>query len=180
MAVKFLLCALAASFSTITAAASLDGMTLVPRQSFTVDTSFGYNDDRGPVNWGNLDPQKNEQCYRGREQSPININPGSSSVTTVPAGSRPRFNYPPIDSATFGNTGDTIKAFVSGSIEFDGATWNLQQFHVHVPSEHRLSQEHYPMEAHFVHARARKSSVANKLNRTKTTGGDHQTDPWPL
>ncbi|KAI9885729.1 MAG: aldehyde dehydrogenase (NAD(P)(+)) ald5 [Watsoniomyces obsoletus] len=162
MAVKLLLSvsALLASFFIVTSAARINnGMTLVRRQAtITSEGSFGYNDDRGPVNWANLNPEQNRQCSHGRNQSPINVVPGSGSVTAVPPRDRPTFDYQPMDSAVFSNVGDTIKAFVKGSIEFDGAKWNLDQFHVHVPSEHRLSEEHYPMEVHFVHTRAEQTS----------------------
>lgn len=128
------------------------GQSLNPR---AVVTSYGYHEARGPVNWWNLDPANSELCAKGRNQTPINIRPGSSpGVTTVNNQvDRPQVNYPRAESAKFENKGTTVETTVTGSMRFAGQDWTLLQFHVHTPSEHHLSNEHYPLEVHFVHQR---------------------------
>lgn len=47
-----------------------------------------------------------------------------------------------------------INANPGSTLEVDGKTFQLQQFHFHVPSEHRLEGRSFPLEAHLVHADA--------------------------
>lgn len=51
----------------------------------------------------------------------------------------------------FENLGTTIEVIVNGTTSFNGSDFRLKQFHIHTPSEHRISEEFYPLEAHFVH-----------------------------
>jgi carbonic anhydrase len=37
------------------------------------------------------------------------------------------------------------------AIEIDGHAYQLLQFHFHMPSEHAIAGEHYPLELHLVH-----------------------------
>ena len=39
----------------------------------------------------------------------------------------------------------------SNTLEAEGDTFNLSQYHFHSPSEHRIDGEAFPLEAHFVH-----------------------------
>lgn len=139
-----------AILAPLTSGSTIPGFTPLVKRA---PGDFGYSDARGPVNWWNLNPAQNELCAKGRNQSPININPGGSGITTVTGGSRPTFNYPPVNSVKWENVGSTVEALVSGSLTFGGVGWTLQNFHFHTPSEHRLSEEHYPLEVHFVHQR---------------------------
>ena len=64
-----------------------------------------------------------------------------------------------------GNTGESEEAgkeFYNGhtfevedmgkaTIDFDGITYTLVQFHTHTPSEHHVAGRHFDMEMHFVH-----------------------------
>src|SRR5204862_6381176 len=54
------------------------------------------------------------------------------------------------------NNGHTIQVNYDpgSSIELDGVTYNLIQFHFHKPSEHTLGGKKYPMELHLVHKSA--------------------------
>lgn len=141
---------LVSSLACLASGSSIPGFTPVVKRA---PATFGYTGTRGPVTWYNLDPARNELCAKGRNQSPININPGGPGITTVTGGNRPTFNYPTLNSVKFENLGTTVEALVSGTLTFGGAVWNLVNFHVHTPSEHRLSEEHYPLEVHFVHQR---------------------------
>lgn len=55
------------------------------------------------------------------------------------------------------NNGHTLEAAIGpGSwLEVEGERYELQQFHVHSPSEHHIDGEPFALEAHFVHRNAR-------------------------
>ena len=88
------------------------------------------------------------EASEGRSQSPINI----VTSRAVPAKHEVRFHYQ-TSKEHVANLGHTIKvAYDAGSsLEFDGTSYDLQQFHFHTPSEHLLDGVTYPMEMHLVH-----------------------------
>jgi carbonic anhydrase len=53
--------------------------------------------------------------------------------------------------------GTTIEVIVNGTTTFAGSEFRLKQFHMHTPSEHRIGEEYYPLELHFVHEGVGKS-----------------------
>ena len=123
------------------------------RRDVRTPPNFSYDGTLGPIGWAAIDPEKNQLCAHGREQSPINFD--AATVKTVLDGesTRPRLNYPTVPSANLTNLGTTIEAKVGGELTLptDGSVWKLDQFHFHTPSEHRLSDEWFPLEIHFVH-----------------------------
>lgn len=142
-----------AGLAAVASGACIHGTSLAPR----AEGDYTYTGATGPANWHGLDPAKNSLCARGRQQTPININPGSSpGVTTVPAGDRPKAKYPIDYSAKFENLRTTVQVTARGTMTFGGAEYQLRQFHFHTPSEHRLSEEWFPLEVHFVHERTGK------------------------
>ena len=85
----------------------------------------------------------------GVRQSPINIvtgeaAPGQHALALHYQRSREHVT----------NTGHTVKVNYDpgSSLELDGKTYDLQQFHFHTPSEHQLDGTTYPLELHLVHA----------------------------
>jgi len=107
----------------------------------------------GPAEWGSL--PGDAACSAGRAQSPVDL--ATKPPFPVEAKDLPNlvFHY-----GTTGlhlvNNGHTIQADVDkgSSVEIDGTSWPLLQFHFHGPSEHSLDGLHYPMEMHLVHAGA--------------------------
>ena len=117
---------------------------------------WSYTEDEGPAGWGDLSPAYSD-CAEGMHQSPINI------VTAEVAG---EVSW----SAAYGNTslqiahtehvddildnGHTIQVTVDegSSLEVQGQTYSLAQFHFHAPSEHTVNGASLPMEMHLVHA----------------------------
>jgi carbonic anhydrase len=85
----------------------------------------------------------------GRMQSPINI----VTSRAVPAQHEIKFHYQ-TSKEHVQNLGHTVKVTydAGSSLEFDGKTYDLVQFHFHTPSEHLLDGVTYPMEMHLVHA----------------------------
>jgi carbonic anhydrase len=131
-------------------ASCLHGTSLMPRAADgTVDVNkFNYTATGGPLNWYGLDLAKNSACSKGKNQSPINI--VTQGFSYAPAGTV-NFTVPNSDNVKFENLGSGLEVVQNnGSLVTPQAAYSLAQFHFHVPSEHRINDEHYPMETHFV------------------------------
>ncbi|EPS38834.1 hypothetical protein H072_7401 [Dactylellina haptotyla CBS 200.50] len=101
---------------------------------------FSYNGLTGPVDWD----QFANTCGTGKTQSPINIVLNSQTSTGDIA------NYADIGSAGFDLI--TLATRSSVSTKDKKLRWEaLNIFHFHTPSEHRLNNQWYPLEVHFVH-----------------------------
>ncbi len=109
--------------------------------------AWGYQNDLAPEHWGNLHPSY-ATCGAGTQQSPIDLN----AFTDVPLKPIP-YHYRPNSKMIF-NTGNAILLdfWPGGRIRLDGRSFELKQIRFHVPSEHRIFGESYPMEAHLIHA----------------------------
>lgn len=128
--------------------------------------NWGYNIENGPAHWAELD-SKYETCGTGQTQSPIDI-PSDTGLGAP----KITFNYTS-GPATVINNGHTIEAKVAkgSTIEIDGRTYNLLQFHFHTPSENTVDGLHYPMETHFVHAdKSGKLAVVSVMVKAGTNG----------
>ncbi|KAI0877915.1 alpha carbonic anhydrase [Hypoxylon argillaceum] len=122
--------------------------------------TFGYIGAGGPVLWHHLSPA-NAICATGSNQSPINMVEGS--FTLVP-GSNLTVALPDTvaDGATFENLGSTIEVVMEGlggTLELDGLSYELLQFHFHHPSEHIDNGVSLPMEMHMVFQRETQLAV---------------------
>lgn len=71
--------------------------------------------------------------------------------TIEKATSPPKIHIAKIEHAKFENLGTTVEVIANGTTEFGNKTFNLKQFHFHSPSEHRINEEHFPLEMHMVH-----------------------------
>ena len=85
-------------------------------------------------------------------QSPINVITANARFVQGTAG--PQLKYPNVESAMFENLGSTVQVLVNGTLTWEGKTYSLKQFHFHTPSEHRMDEEDFPAEMHFVHISA--------------------------
>ncbi len=84
----------------------------------------------------------------GLIQSPINIH----TTETTPGRHGVKLHYQ-TSKEHVTNLGHTVQVRMDpgSSLEFDGETYDLRQFHFHTPSEHLLDGVTYPMEMHLVH-----------------------------
>ena len=105
-----------------------------------------YSGEHGAENWVKLSPD-NYACS-GKNQSPINLS-GFLDADLTPI----QFDYKKGGSEIL-NNGHTVQVnYEKGSsIEVDGKSFALLQFHFHAPSENHINGKSYPMEVHFVHA----------------------------
>lgn len=111
-----------------------------------LDHHWGYEGTEGAEHWGGLMP-KYALCGNGQNQSPIDISDTvSADISNIV------FNYQPTPLNII-NNGHTIQVNYDegSSIEVDGTSYQLLQFHFHTLSEHTLNGQHSAMEMHLVH-----------------------------
>ena len=117
------------------------------------EPDFSYEGATGPAQWANLTTDY-ISCGMGKNQSPINIvDDISNSHNSISVDlSDISFNY--FNTAlTIENNGHTIEVVYDegSSININGKSYELLQFHFHTPSEHTINGQHAPMEMHLVH-----------------------------
>ncbi|KAF9257818.1 carbonic anhydrase [Marasmius fiardii PR-910] len=108
-------------------------------------SSFGYSGTQGPTNWAQLEAA-NAECAIGKNQSPIVLDDKIQK-----AASAPQVVIDDVEEAEFENLGTTLETIVNGTTTFEGKDFELKQFHLHTPSEHRINEEYFPVEMHMVH-----------------------------
>ncbi len=110
------------------------------------DVHWMYSGEHGPEHWGELSPAF-VACSEGKSQSPIDIvDPTDTDLEPIALAYRG-------STTAVVNNGHTlqINAGPDNSLDLDGQRFELLQFHLHSPSEHRIRGESFPLEAHFVH-----------------------------
>ncbi|KAI9806511.1 MAG: hypothetical protein M1833_003698 [Piccolia ochrophora] len=121
--------------------------------------TFGYTGEKGPLGWARIDPVANKVCATGKAQSPINIDGSIPKLTTK--ATKPEPLWEDIERTKFKNIGTAVEVEAEGTLKYGGREWELNQFHFHTPSEHRIFEEHFPLEMHMVHSR--KDDTSKKL-----------------
>jgi len=112
-------------------------------------SSWSYEGATAPEHWGSLD-EKFSACSNGFNQSPINLTEFmDADLPDI------KFDYN-LKATQILNNGHTIQVNVKGgsSIEVDNISFELKQFHFHIPSENNIKGKSFPLEAHLVHASA--------------------------
>lgn len=118
--------------------------------TLSLGAEWGYEGPDGPAHWATLSPEFS--ACAGHNQSPIDlltVKMIEADLETV------HFNYQPVPLDVV-NNGHTIQVnYAPGNhITVDGIQFELKQFHFHSPSENRIDNHSYRMEAHLVHADA--------------------------
>ena len=111
-------------------------------QPATAPVHFTYEGEEGPEHWAEHSP-----ACAGSDQSPIDISGAEPQDLTNLV-----FNYQP-SGITIRNNGHTVQVdYDPGStLELDGQTYALAQFHFHAPSEHTIDGQAAAAELHLVH-----------------------------
>lgn len=109
---------------------------------------WGYEGKDGPGHWATLGPEYSG-CA-GKSQSPVDLVQARMIEAELPAlvlSCQPT----PLNVV---NNGHTIQVDCAGNstLQVDGRTFHLKQFHFHSPSENLIDGKSYAMEAHLVHA----------------------------
>jgi carbonic anhydrase len=114
--------------------------------------TFGYFGDTGPAFWGTSSPDW-VACGTGEIQSPVNF----TKLPAHPASARKlSIAYDANTTGEIFNNGHTIEVETEGSntLTLDGVAYELEQFHFHIVSEHRVDGRGFDMELHLVHESA--------------------------
>lgn len=108
---------------------------------------WSYHGEHGAEHWGEM--AGFETCKIGKVQSPVNINTKSVKKGTP---NPIKFNYNS-SQAQIINNGHTIQVNIpeGQTIEVNGKSYQLLQFHFHAPSEEGFDKKRFPMVAHLVH-----------------------------
>jgi len=107
---------------------------------------WSYEGETGPAFWGTLQPDY-VLCSTGTNQSPIDIiAPTMKDIADI------QFDYQ-TSLVVVTNNGHTVQVNLppGHSIDIDGRTYHLVQFHFHAPSEHTFGGRHAAAEMHLVH-----------------------------
>lgn len=102
-------------------------------------------------NYGQWDCLECDLCKSGRAQSPVHIHSQMCQHTADP------LEYDYHETALhIVNNGHTVQFnYDPGSaLVYQGARYDLVQFHFHLPGEHEIDGQTFAMEAHFVHKHA--------------------------
>lgn len=108
-----------------------------------------YEGQNGPHMWGALDPSF-ATCSAGTQQSPVDLTKAVSAD-----GKALNVEWRPMSGQVVDN-GHTIQVNTDAgnAMTLEGRDFSLLQFHFHLPSEHTVDGDAYPMEVHFVHQAA--------------------------
>ena len=108
---------------------------------------WNYKGSTGPAQWASLS-EAYQTCKTGRQQSPIDIDNPTSVPKLLPI----KFHYKESD-AIAENDGHTVifSPQTGNFIEVDGDRYDLQEFHFHAPSEHKVVGAPYDLEMHLTH-----------------------------
>ncbi|KAM0213996.1 hypothetical protein ACHAQD_009029 [Fusarium lateritium] len=146
------LLSLVAAYAPQVLASCAYGTHLHRRSDVIEAPKFGYSAANGPANWYNLDPKANDLCATGNHQSPINMADGAFELLSS---SDLHIEMPDFtDGAEFENLGSTVEVVtegLGGKLTIDDTTYELKQFHFHLPSEHLDNGTSMAMEMHMVH-----------------------------
>ncbi|KAK9124124.1 hypothetical protein Sjap_013726 [Stephania japonica] len=127
----------------------------IPAQEVEDQKEFDYisGSEKGPERWGELHKEWAD-CNKGDLQSPIDLL--NKRVEVVTKLGKLKRSYKPCN-ATLKNRGHDIMLQWdgdAGSIEINGAEFELRQLHWHSPSEHTINGNRFDLEAHLVHVSA--------------------------
>lgn len=120
----------------------------VSRAGAAEKAHWAYEGKEGPSHWAALSPEYS--TCAGKSQSPLDLVQARMIEAELPA---IVFSYQPAPLNVL-NNGHTIQVDEAGNstIQLDGRTFRLKQFHFHSPSENLIDGKSYAMEAHLVHA----------------------------
>ena len=119
----------------------------LPTAAADGETQWSYSGENGPEHWGELAPEF-VACKVGLNQSPIDI--VGALDADLPA---LELEYTTSTSDVV-NNGHTAQVNVQPGnyLKVGGEIFELKQFHLHTPSEHRVNGKPFLMETHYVHA----------------------------
>lgn len=136
-------------------------------------TDWSYSGTEGPDNWGKINPAFSA-CDSGYNQSPVNIE------KTVVASLKPLKSVQIYAAKDIVNNGNTVLVnFKPGNtLQVDNKPYLLQKLSFHAPSEHKIQNKAYPLEAQFLYADAKGSQSIIAVMFTKGTANAALANLW--
>lgn len=101
------------------------------------------------LDYGN---QNDWEFVTGKRQSPINID--TMNVKTEKSYSKIKNYFDNNFMGSIENNGHSINVTAKGKSILNHREFELKGFHFHSPSEHKIDNNSYPLEIHFVHQQA--------------------------
>lgn len=136
-----------------------------------VEPEWSYSGATGPEHWGELD-EAWATCGDGTSQSPIDIATGD---LVYPEGELPPTLAWTTTALSAYNPGYYLRYEVDpgSTLTWNGAVYDLLQFHFHGLSEHTFDGSHTDVEIHFVHARQDDPTKLAVVAVAGAVGGDN-------
>jgi carbonic anhydrase len=124
--------------------------TPAPEEHAKQPPHWHYEGAEGPAKWGELAPEW-EKCKSGTEQSPVDLPKSGELHGKAPLA----VNYHTLPLQIL-NNGHTVQVagVTGGKLTLEGKDFELQQFHLHAPSEHTVGSVAFDGELHLVHKSA--------------------------
>ncbi|KAI9592792.1 alpha carbonic anhydrase [Syncephalis fuscata] len=121
------------------------------------DSTWSYDGATGPAYWSRLS-SGNKACGEGQHQSPINLMKDTAKLYKFNEQYGPllTFNWTSTGTVDVVHNGHALQVDLGSdsqkknTLNFNNVGYEMQQFHVHTPSEHRIDGKHYDGEVHFV------------------------------
>jgi len=108
---------------------------------------WAYAGENNPSNWSHI---KDEYvACDGHSQSPIDIKDAMAVQPEKKNNLNLNYRKSSIDILNNGHTEEFVIS-KGNSLQFNGKTYQLKQFHMHTLSEHTVNGKHFPLEIHFV------------------------------
>ncbi|MGF1726351.1 carbonic anhydrase [Photobacterium nomapromontoriensis] len=130
---------------------------------------WSYQGEHGAAHWG----EEFATCSQGMNQTPVDIKtPTEAELAPL------HIDYQGTVTNII-NNGHTVQANVSGNntLQVDGDTFELKQFHFHTPSENFIDGKQFPLEVHFVHANSKgQLAVISAMFETGPRGNEAFND----
>ncbi len=113
----------------------------------TEHSHWAYTGENNPNNWSHIKGEY--MACDGNSQSPIDI---KDAMAVQPEKKNNLTLHYTTSSIDILNNGHTEEFVISdgNSLQFNGKTYQLKQFHMHTLSEHTVNGKHFPLEIHFV------------------------------
>lgn len=116
----------------------------------SINWSYDRTASNGPANWGTFFAEY-DTCSLGEEQTPVDLSgapydPANPTMAMNPDTVRIAVEKLPYTLEVLPAT----KGGTLGTIEIEGAVYDILQFHFHGPSEHLLRGRSFPLEMHWV------------------------------
>ncbi|CAJ0857658.1 5710_t:CDS:2 [Entrophospora sp. SA101] len=119
------------------------------------EIDFSYTGEKAPEFWDKLS-KDSKICTTGKLQSPIDI---TSELLLAKKSKAPKSDFQDALNVEFINNGNTVEVLPGKGNKTlpatifssdDGTKYQLDQFHFHTPSEHRVNGAHFDVEQHLV------------------------------